>query len=365
MYYRFIYMTMKKFFLFLLLAAVAGFYACEPPQGPPINGDQDTPTDTIPSQEPGSGETETPADTIPPRKYAEVYTICNYNIRYYNGTSDNNNKGAKAWPNRKAKVYEMIARYDMDVCGLEEVTTTMANDIAKDLTAYAYIGYGRDNGKQQGSGASGEQTGLIYKTARFEALESGRFFLSKNPDVVSKLPNSNFNRMVAWVKLKDKEFGGEFYFFSTHFDNDYDAKHVTVRSGQADVAIAKVPEIAGELPYFFVGDFNCETSEVAYEKLSTAFDDAYLKMGADALGGYVCNEKQLANSKIAPKCACEGNTYTGLYSSSDNWPKRIDLVLFDDTKATVSYYNADNDNMGLDMYPSDHLPVITKMSIIE
>ena len=88
-------------------------------------------------------------------------------------------------------------------------------------------------------------------------------------------------------------------------------------------------------------------------------------MGDKALGGYVCNKTQLANSKIAPKCACEGNTYTGLYSSSDNWPKRIDLVLFDDTKATVSYYNADNDNMGLDMYPSDHLPVITKMSIIE
>ena len=129
--------TMKKIFSFILLAFLLSLFACEPQVKPPVH------------------------------KYASEYTICNYNIRYYNGTSDNNNKGAKAWPNRKAKVYEMIARYDMDVCGLEEVTTTMANDIAKDLTAYAYIGYGRDNGKQQGSGASGEQTGLIYKTAIF------------------------------------------------------------------------------------------------------------------------------------------------------------------------------------------------------
>ncbi len=326
---------MKKFFSIFSLVLLVGLFACEPTPPPPA------------------------------KKYAEVYTICNYNIRYYNGTSDSNNKGDKAWPTRKAKVFEMITDYSMDVCGLEEVTATMANDIVNTLTDYTYIGYGRDNGKLQGEGAGGEQTGLIFKTDRFELMDQGRFFLSNTPDKVSKLSGANFNRMVAWVKLKDKEFGGEFFFFSTHFDNDYDAKHVNVRSQQADIAIAKVPEIAGDLPYFFVGDFNCETSEVAYEKLSTAFDDAYLKMGADALGGYVCNEKQLANSKIAPKCACEGNTYTGLYSSSDNWPKRIDLVLFDDAKATVSYYNADNNNKGLTMYPSDHLPIITKMSIIE
>ena len=27
------------------------------------------------------------------------------------------------------------------------------------------------------------------------------------------------------------------------------------------------------------------------------------------------------------------------------------------------YYNADNNNMGLSMYPSDHLPVITIMTL--
>ena len=327
-------------------------------EAPVEPGTPDTPETPEQPEQP-----ETPEDPSTPIVTENDYVICNYNIRYYNGSSDKNNTGNKAWPKRKAKVFEMIRNYDMDVCGLEEVTSTMASDIAQQLTEYQYIGYGRDNGKQQGAGASGEQTGLIYKKDNFEALEKGRFFLSNTPDIVSKLSNSNFNRMVAWVKLKDKKNGVEFYFFSTHFDNDYDAKHVTVRSQQADIAIKKVPEIAGELPYFFVGDFNCETSEIAYEKLSTAFDDAYLAMGANALGGYVCNSTQLANSKVAPKCACEGNTYTGLYSSSDNWPKRIDLVFFDDTKATVSYYNADNDNMGLTMYPSDHLPVITVMTL--
>lgn len=358
---------MKKILFYLLMAMMACFMACEPtdlpdPEGP--SEEQTQPGDTEEPADPVEPETPvTPEEPAFPVITEKDYVICNYNIRYYNGASDSNNKGNKAWPVRKDKVFEMIRNYDMDVCGLEEVTSTMATDIDQQLTEYQYIGYGRDNGKQQGSGASGEQTGLIFKKDRFEALENGRFFLSNTPDKVSKLTNSNFNRMVAWVKLQDKQTGVEFYFFATHFDNDYDAKHVTVRSQQADVAIAKVPEIAGGLPYFFVGDFNCETSEVAYEKLSTAFDDSYLVMGDKAIGGYVCNETQLANSKVAPKCACEGNTYTGLYSSSDNWPKRIDLVLFDDAKATVSYYKADNDNMGLAMYPSDHLPVITVMTL--
>lgn len=356
---------MKKLIQILLMLLVAGFVACEQPDAPitdnpgteqPSNPDQ-------PAEPEQPAQPETPAKPELPALTEKDYIICNYNIRYYNGSNDSNNKGDKAWPKRRAKVFEMIRNYDMDVCGLEEVTSTMASDITQQLSAYKYIGYGRDNGGLHGAGATGEQTGLIFKKSRFEALDNGRFFLSNTPDKVSKVANSNFNRMVAWVKLKDKQTGVEFYFFATHFDNDYDDKHVTVRSQQADIAIAKVPEIAGNLPYFFVGDFNCETSEVAYEKLSTAFTDSYLVMGEKALGGYVCNETQLANSKVAPKCACEGNTYTGLYSSSDNWPKRIDLVLFDDTKASVSYYNADNNNMGLSMYPSDHLPVITIMTL--
>ena len=357
---------MKKLFLFLISAALMfAVAACEKPiPEPPVPDEPETPLVPEEPVTPDDPETPvTPEEPAFPVLTEKDYVICNYNIRYYNGANDGNNKGNKAWPVRKDKVFEMIRNYDMDVCGMEEVTGIMASDIAQQLTEYQYIGYGRDNGKESTAGASGEQTGLIYKKDKFTKLDQGRFFLSKTPDKPSKVTNSNFNRMVAWVKLQDKQTGVEFYFFATHFDNDYDAKHVTVRSQQADIAIQQVPEIAGSLPYFFVGDFNCETSEVAYEKLSAAFDDSYLVMGDKAWGGYVCNDKQLANSKVAPKCACEGNTYTGLYSSSDNWPKRIDLVFFDDTKATVSYYKADNDNMGLEMYPSDHLPVITVMTI--
>ena len=289
--------------------------------------------------------------------YSDTHKICNYNIRYYNGSGNS----AIDWPNRKAKVFEMILRHKMDVCGIEEITKYQSPDFISTLTDYEYVGYGRDNGKENSAGASGEQTGIIYKKDRYIKLDQGRFFLSSTSYKPSKVANSDFNRLVAWVKLKDRTSGDEFFFFSTHFNHNYTATKVQVRTEQAEVAIAEVPKIAGDLPYFFVGDFNCEITEPSYEMLSTRWTDAFIAMGDNAIGAYVCNEEQQTN--YPTKCAWEGNTYTGLYSSDDKSPKRIDLVLFDASRATISSYFADNDDMGLEKYPSDHLPVITEMTI--
>ena len=287
--------------------------------------------------------------------YSDIHKICNYNIRYYNGSGNS----AIHWPNRKEKVFEMIRRHEMDVCGIEEITKYQSPDFISTLTEYEYVGYGRDNGKENSAGASGEQTGIIYKKDRYVKMDQGRFFLSKTPYKVSKVSNSDFNRLVAWIKLKDRTSGKEFFFFSTHFNHNYTAVKVQVRTDQAEIAINEVPKIAGDLPYFFAGDFNCEITEPAYEMLSTRWTDAFIAMGDNAIGAYVCNEEQ--QTLYPTQCAWEGNTYTGLYSSDDKSPKRIDLVLFDSSRATISSYFADNDDMGLEKYPSDHLPVITKM----
>lgn len=288
-----------------------------------------------------------------------IHKVCNYNIRYYNGSSDSGNTGGRSWLTRKEKVFEMITSHDMDVCGVEEITKIQSSDVISTLTDYEYVGYGRDNGKENQNGAGGEQTGLLYKKSRYLKLDQGRFFLSNTPEKASKLKNSNFNRMVMWVKLKVRGTEDIFYLFATHFDNDYDQNHVNVRSEQADIAINMVPQIAGDYPYFFVGDFNCEIIEPAYDKLSTRWADAFIEMGEAAQGGYLCNDEQ--QTAYPTQCEWPGNTYTGLYSSSDKSPKRIDLVLFDNSRAEVSSYLADSDNLGLELYPSDHLPVITTM----
>lgn len=296
-------------------------------------------------------------DAITKGSYSDVHKICNYNIRYYNGSGNS----AIDWPNRKEKVFEMIRRHEMHVCGIEEITNYQSPDFISTLTDYEYIGYGRDNGKENLSGASGEQTGIIYKKDRYVKLDQGRFFLSATPYKPSRVSNSDFNRLVTWVRLKDRNSDDEFFFFATHFNHKYTPDKVQVRTKQADIAITVVPLIAGNLPYFFVGDFNCEITEPAYAKLSERWTDSYIAMGDAAVGAYECNEEQ--QIKYPTQCGWGGNTYTGLYSSDDKSPKRIDLVLFEESDAEIISYLVDNDDMGLEKYPSDHLPVITEMRI--
>ena len=256
----------------------------------------------------------------------------------------------------------MIRKHDMDVCGLQEVTPQMQPDIDNTLTEYEYIGYGRDSGLQNSGWTSDEQTGLIYKKSKFNKLDQGKFFLSSTPDKVSKVSGSMFNRLATWVKLQDKETLKEFIFASTHFDHPTDSSVAdSVREQQAQYAVSNILSIAGNLPIFFVGDFNSESNTTAYSVLTSTFNDSYNFL-VEPEGGYVCNLDQI-NSGKCPGCSEIGNTYTGLYSSSDIDPKRIDFVLYLSDKSSISSYVADTDNLGLEYYPSDHLPVVCDMLI--
>lgn len=294
-------------------------------------------------------------ETITIPSQSAYHNVCNYNIRLY--TTDD--KDTKFWTNRKDKVFEMILNHDMDLCGLEEMTLNQSPDFISNLSDYEYVGYGRDNGKENSAGGTGEQTGLIYKKTRYVKQDQGRFFLSNTPQKPSKISGASFNRMVTWVKLKERNTDNVFYFFATHFDHPTTQQGINTRSAEADIALVQVPMIAGDSPLFFVGDFNCEPTEPAYLKLSAKWNDSFVEIGDGAEGGYVCNEQQQTSYPEA--CSEIGNTYTGLYSTSDKEPKRIDYVLYTATIVDLLNYIADNDNLGLVTYPSDHLPVITKM----
>jgi len=286
------------------------------------------------------------------------FKVCNYNIRLLT----NENRQDKNWNNRKGKLFEMINKHSMDVCGIEELTVQQLKDFKSMLTDYEIIGYGRDNGKEYGNGGSGEGTALVYRKNNFVKQDQGRFFLSNTPNKPSKVSGASFNRMVTWVKLKERSSEKVFYFFATHFDHPTTATGIATRSKEADIALQIVPEISGKNPVFFVGDFNCRPEEAAYTKLSAVWNDSYITMGSEAQGGYVCDAEQKAIAELEADCNCKGNTYTGAYNTAnDPLPKRIDYVLYDDDYAYPVSYIADCDSLGYTTLPSDHLPVVTEM----
>jgi endonuclease/exonuclease/phosphatase family metal-dependent hydrolase len=290
--------------------------------------------------------------------YVEVYSedtnvkASTYNIRYYNGEGDPDNEGDKSWLIRRASVYDMIEKHNPDVCGLQEVTPQMTQDIIDNLPDYTYIGYGRVSGDLNPilpistlvSVNNDEQTGLIYKTSKYTELEKGRFFVSDTPSVPSKYSESIFNRLAVYVKLKDNETGKEFYFLSTHLDhpNNGSTLDELCREKQATALIQNAKGLVGNLPYYIVGDFNSVETEEAYPIITAELNDAYYTVGTEnAQGGYNGTN----------------DTYIGLYNPSDATPKRIDFIFTTDNIGVNSYI-ADNDNMGLTLYPSDHLPVV-------
>ena len=272
----------------------------------------------------------------------EKYKIGSYNIRYFN----NGDGGGKFWNNRKNHVFDIIKKYQYDVCGILESTNTQAADFLTTLPEYTYIGYGRDNGKEYGDGGSGEQTGLIYKTNRFNELQKGRFFLSNTPTIASKLSGSTFNRMVAWVKLEDKTTQKVFFVFSTHFHHETNQTGINVREQQAQIAIEQILEITNGYPILFVGDFNCKPTEPAYTVLSQQWKDAFEHTPTTRQGGYLNGI----------------DTYTGLYSTTKPDPMRIDFIFIND-KINVKSYMAIDEKRGHSTYPSDHLPILIECTI--
>lgn len=298
----------------------------------------------------------TEVDVLPA---TDKYKVCNYNIRLYTDSD----KKDKHWTNRRSYLFSMIQKHTMDVCGLEEMTPQQAPDFEKNMPDYEYVGYGRDNGKAYGAGSSGEQTGLVYNKRHFVKQDQGRFFLSNTPNKPSKVSGASFNRMVTWVKLKERKSDVIFYFFATHFDHPTNQTGINTRSKEADIALVEVPKIVGDNPMFFVGDFNCRPEEPAYQKLAAKWKDSFITMGDEAQGGYVCNDAQLARPGLQADCACKGNTYTGLYNVNDSLPKRIDFVLYNEVHAYPVSYIADGDNMGHTTLPSDHVPVVTEMML--
>ena len=131
---------------------------------------------------------------------------------------------------------------------MQEVLKNQLDDLKNRLPEYTVLGVGRADGKEKG-----EYCSLFYKTDRFDLVKSGNFGLSEMPDSIGiKGWDAACERIVTWAVLKDKVSGKELAAFNTHFD------HIgkVARRESAVLLLAKIREIASDLPVVITGDFN-------------------------------------------------------------------------------------------------------------
>jgi endonuclease/exonuclease/phosphatase family metal-dependent hydrolase len=250
--------------------------------------------------------------------------IASYNLRY-NNASD----GADAWPNRKEMVKNLVQHYDFDVFGIQEGLRAQLNDVAE-LPAYAFVGRGRDDGKE-----AGEHSAIFYKKARLQLLQTGDFWLSQTPDRPGKGWDATCcNRICTWARFKDLQSGQVFYFFSVHFDHE----GVEARRQSGQLMVKKIKEIAQGAPVVCVGDLNSTPDTEQVKTLQGALADAYQLTQRPAYGPV--------------------GTFNG-FELTAPLRDRIDYI-FVSRGSTVLDYAVLTDSMR-GHYPSDHFPVVANV----
>lgn len=121
--------------------------------------------------------------------------VMSYNIRL-NIESDGENK----WGLRKDRVANLINFYEPDFLGGQEVTHGQLLDLNNTLPKYAYIGVGRDDGKEKG-----EYSCIWYKKDKYQLLQQSTFWLSPTPDSITKGWDAAIVRVCTYGLFKDKK----------------------------------------------------------------------------------------------------------------------------------------------------------------
>lgn len=181
--------------------------------------------------------------------------VMSYNIRYANASD-----GENAWDHRKDFLAETVKAFNPDLLGTQETLARQRDDLAARLDGYTVFAAGRDDGRE-----AGEMMAVFYRTARFEKLDGGHFWLSETPDVAgSKSWDSSLPRMVTWLKLRDRtDPSVPIAFFNTHFDH----RGPKARAESAHLLHKRLTELGKGCRIIVTGDFNSGEGSEPYRTL--------------------------------------------------------------------------------------------------
>lgn len=170
---------------------------------------------------------------------------------------------------RAANVTELLHEVDADVLLLQEVSVGWISYLKEFMAdyGYSYYAYGRYGAefsdKEMDSGDA--FTPILWKSDKYDLVESGHFWLSSTPDVVRSArwidgTVSEFPRCNCWVILRDKQTGREVFVTAVHLD----AYNSTVKYYSTDLIIQKMTELRGDRVAIAGGDWNLPLEDPAY-----------------------------------------------------------------------------------------------------
>jgi endonuclease/exonuclease/phosphatase family metal-dependent hydrolase len=250
--------------------------------------------------------------------------VASYNLRM-----DTPSDSLNAWPHRKENVKALIQYHEFDIIGTQEGFIHQLNDLLE-IPGFASVGAGRDDGK-----TGGEHSAILYKTALFEVLDSGNFWLSETPEKPSLGWDATCcNRIASWALFREKKTKKEFYVFNVHFDH----QGVVARRESGKLMVKKIQEIASGKPVICTGDFNSTPDTEQIVGMSSLLKDSY---------------------KVTKMPPYGPVGTTNAFRFNAPMKNRIDYVFVSDEFEVLKY--AVLTDATERRYPSDHQPVVATL----
>ena len=250
--------------------------------------------------------------------------VMSQNIRYADDGE------GKMISDRAPRFKQLVEMYKPDVIGTQETTSTWNRYYRKYFgNEYGMVGCSREGRDSNG----GEFGTILYRSDRFELLDSDDFWLTETPKEVSRVQGSACNRICTWALLKDKISGKSFVMANTHLD--YIGEQVQIK--QLGFLLDGLSKLISKYPVFLTGDFNAGTRSGVYSNVT----------------------QRLLDSRVT---AVE-NRSTVSHTADGYGTCSTDIIdyCFHDTKSTALWYKILSEQFG--GYISDHFGVISEFVI--
>ncbi len=251
----------------------------------------------------------------------------------YNLRLDVSSDGENKWDNRKNLLAKQIEFYEPDFLGVQEALPQQMHYLDSTMTAYDFIGVGRDDGKEKG-----EFSAIFYNKSKFKVVQQSTFWLSQHPDKPGLGWDAACNRVCTYGLFENLKTKKKFWIFNTHFD------HIgtVARMESAKLILAKIKELnKANYPFVLTGDFNLTEDNESIKKITETLYDA----------------KKVAKLNHGPE-----GTWNA-FDFSKPVTERIDYIFIPkDKNVSVKKYATLSDNKNL-RYFSDHLAVLADIEI--
>ena len=214
----------------------------------------------------------TPASwSQPPPKPDGALSVMTYNVMCSFCVNKDHPEYEQKWSTRLPWLRDVFARFDPDLIGLQENQAQLPTDgnvpeieqLIGPQKLYEAFHYKFKEGDE--NPYDYPDATVLWKKSRFDKLADGVIWLSPEPDkpYSTGFAKMQFARVMAWVKLRDKQRNRDVIFATTHFDNNSPSQEKS-----APLVLEKLGPLAKDATLILTGDYNSKPNSKAYGLLA-------------------------------------------------------------------------------------------------